>query len=763
MAVIRSRFRPVAAMLLFGSPALAGCAIPLAGAPVQAAAHHAAARTSLLDYVHPLIGTSGDGNVFPGASAPFGMVQWSPDTSAGGLSRPGGYAYGDRIITGFSVTHLSGAGCVAFGNLPIMPTTRPFRAAPQNNGSPYSDRFLHTDEHMAPGSYNVRLASGIGVRLSATSRTGYGVFSFPRGSSATVIVNAGGAAGGRLNTDGALDSRVNVVGREEISGWTTSGHFCHLGNRYRLYFDLRFDRPFSRIVTWQGTTLKSVARRVGGPRAGVAVTFGHRQTVRVKFGLSYVSVRNAQLNLRTEIANWNDAAVRARTQVGWLNVLGRIRVSGGSVANQLTFYTALYHALLHPNIFSDVNGQYLGFDHRIHPAGNRVQYANYSGWDIYRSEVQLLAWLLPHETSDMMQSLLNDAQQQGWLPKWPVANAETGEMNGDSIDAVIANAYAFGARSFDAPAALRFMLKGATHAGVRPAGYVERPGLLDYLRLGYIPGYNPPALHPYGAAATTLEYNIDDYAIAQMAKSLGNAVAYRTFLTRSHSWRNLFNPVTKLVEPRMDSGAFPLSFSTTSMDGYVEGNALQYTWMVPHDLAALVQRVGGPGQAVRRLDPLFRRLDGGPTDPYDWAGNEPGFTMPWIYDFVGAPWRTQAVVRQIEGNRYTTTVGGLPGNDDLGAISSWYVWAALGLYPEIPGVAGWAVTSPLFSRISMQAESGNRLELDTRSTAPPATYIQSLRVHGKPYNRAWLPMSALAKSSTLTFDLGVRPNPHWGT
>lgn len=753
----------MAAALLLCSPILAGCALPPVTAAVPPATRYVAARMSLLDYVNPLIGTSGDGNVFPGASAPFGMVQWSPDTSAGGLSRPGGYAYGDRIITGFSMTHLSGAGCVAFGNLPIMPTVRPFRTVPQSNGSPYSDRFLHADEHASPGSYDVRLASGIGVRLTASSRSGYGVFSFPRGSNGTLIVNAGGAAGGRLNTDGALDARVSVAGPEEISGWTSSGHFCNLGNRYRLYFDLRFETPFSRVVTWQGTMVKRGVRHVHGPRAGAAVMFAHDRTVRVKFGLSYVNVRNARLNLGTEIPSWNDTVVRARTQARWLDVLGRIRVSGGSAASERTFYTALYHALLHPNIFSDVNGEYLGFDHRVHQAGSRVQYANYSGWDIYRSEVQLLAWLLPRETGDMMQSLLEDARQQGWLPKWPVANAETGEMNGDSIDAVLANAYAFGARAFDAPTALRFMLKGATQAGQGPNGYIERPELRSYLRLGYIPGYDPPALHPYGAAATTLEYNIDDYAISQLAKSLGNVVAYRTFLGRSQSWRKLFNPVTKLIEPRMESGAFPSSFSTTAMDGYVEGNALQYTWMVPHDLPALVQRIGGTNQVVRRLDPLFRRLDGGPTDPYDWAGNEPGFTLPWVYDLAGAPWRTQAVVRQIEGNRYTTTMGGLPGNDDLGAISSWYVWAALGLYPEIPGVAGWTVTSPLFSRISVHTESGNRLELDTGSKAPPATYIESLRIDGKPYHRAWLPMTALAKSSTLHFELGGRPNPRWGT
>lgn len=741
---------------------LAACSPTLNRVRVAIAQRGTTTMQSPLHYVNPFIGTSGDGNVFPGASAPFGMVQWSPETSAGGLSRPGGYAYGDRIITGFSLTHLSGAGCVAFGNLPIMPTVRPFHVAPMANGSPYSDRFQHSDEHASPGSYDVRLASGIGVRLTVTPRTGFGVFSFPKALVDTVIVNSGGAAGGRLNTDGAIDSSVKVSGQDEVSGWTQSGHFCNLANTYRMYFDAIFDRPFSDFATWRRSTVRAGARQSGGAHTGAVLTFPHGGPVKVKIGLSYVSVRNARTNLRFENRGWNGAAIRAQTQARWTGVLGRIRASGGSPAEQRVFYTALYHAFLHPNTFSDVNGQYIGFDDRIHAAGNRIQYANFSGWDIYRSEVQLLAWLLPRETSDMMQSLVEDARQQGRLPKWPVANAETGEMNGDSADAMLANAYAFGARHFDARAALKFMLKGAIQPGAGKGGYVERPGLRSYLRLGYISGYNPSDLQPYGAAATTLEYNIDDYAIAQMAKSTRDEKMYRNFLHRSHAWRKLFNPATDLIEPRMDSGAFPHPFSATSLDGYVEGNALQYTWMVPHDLSGLVTRMGGSRHAAARLDPLFTHLDGGPTDPYDWAGNEPGFTMPWIYDFAGAPWRTQAVVRRIMTNRYTETVGGLPGNDDLGAMSSWYVWAALGLYPEVPGVGGWAVTSPLFPHVSIVGEAGNRLTIVMRAKEP-AIYIQSVLLNGRSYHRAWLPLSTLDHSSTLTVSLGEIPNRHWGT
>jgi predicted alpha-1,2-mannosidase len=577
-----------------------------------------------------------------------------------------------------------------------------------------------------------------------------------------VVLNTGGAAGGRLNTDGALDSSVEVIGRHEVSGWTRSGHFCNLGNSYKLYFDALFDTPFSRFATWQGRSVKIGSRRAAGARAGAALMFGNGESVKVKIGLSYVSVHDARSNLASENRGWSDAAVRSQTEARWMSLLSRIRASGGSPSDQRVFYTALYHSLLHPNIFSDAGGQYIGFDGRIHRDAHRVQYANFSGWDMYRSQIQLLAWLLPRETSDMMQSLVDDARRQGWLPKWPVANAETGEMNGDSADPILSGAYAFGARNFDARTALRFMVKGATQPGVGPGGYVERPGLRSYLRLGYIPGYNPIELHPYGAAATTLEYNIDDYAVAQMAGSMGENETDRAFMGRSHSWRKLFNPATGLIEPRLNDGTFPRPFSDTSLDGFVEGNALQYTWMVPHDLPALGSRIGGTTRAEQRLDPLFRRLDGGPTDPYDWVGNEVGFTLPWVYDVAGAPWRTQAVVRRIMSSRYTGTVDGLPGNDDLGALSSWYVWAALGLYPEVPGVAGWTVASPLFPRVSVRGEAGNRLNIEARSKGKGAVYIQSLRLDGKPYGRAWLPLSTLHKSSTLIFSLGDHPNEHWG-
>lgn len=358
----------------------------------------------------------------------------------------------------------------------------------------------------------------------------------------------------------------------------------------------------------------------------------------------------------------------------------------------------------------------------------------------------------------MLQSLVADAEQGGWLPKWPVANDYTGEMDGDPADPVIAGAWAFGARHFDARAALRFMRKGASQPGHGPRGYQERPQLADYLRLGYV----PPATGGWGAAAQTLEYAVDDFSIAQLAGSLGEAALSRAYLRRAQSWRSLFNPATGFIEPRFPGGTFPVRFDPGSMDGFVEGNAWQYTWMVPQDLGGLFRLMGGNRSAVWRLDAFFTHLQAGPGAPYHWAGNEPGLEVPWEYDFAGAPWRTQAVVRRILSTVYADRPDGLPGNDDLGELSSWYVWAAMGLYPEIPGAPGLAVGSPLFPRIRVRWGGGHRLSVLAPTASAGRPYVQSLTLNGHPYARAWLPLSALTGDARLHFLLGSRPRTSWG-
>jgi predicted alpha-1,2-mannosidase len=403
-------------------------------------------------------------------------------------------------------------------------------------------------------------------------------------------------------------------------------------------------------------------------------------------------------------------------------------------------------------VFSDVDGKYLGRDGHVHAAQGYTRYTNFSGWDIYRSQIPLLALLTPAETSDMVRSLVADGAEAGRLSRWLLANVETGLMVGDPSDAVIADAYAFGARNFDAALALREMLLGANtpelpapSGSAGPNGYVERPALAQYLGRGYIAG----------GASTTLEYALADFAISQLAEALGDEPDYETFLTRSGSWRNTFDPQTGFVEPRLGNGNFPANFQPTSGIGFVEGDAWQYTLMVPHDMADLLAAIGAANREIRKLDRFFSKLDAGPRAPNAWLGNEPSFSAPFAYLWLGAPSHTQAVVRRALATLFTSQPDGLPGNDDLGAISSWYLWAALGLYPVIPGVAGFAVVSPLFPRATITLGTGKQITIVASGAGP---YTRGLTLDGAPYDAAWLPLARLAAGARLRFTLSPTPS-----
>jgi predicted alpha-1,2-mannosidase len=438
------------------------------------------------------------------------------------------------------------------------------------------------------------------------------------------------------------------------------------------------------------------------------------------------------------------------------------------------FYTGLYHVLLHPNVFSDVTGDYMGFDlapHRL-AGGQQAQYANFSGWDIYRSEVPLLALLVPHRTSEMIRSLLNDWKQGGWLPKWGYDNDYTGVMNGDAADPIIAEAYAFGARGFPTDTALKAMVHGATHgtgAGEWSGQFVQRPHLHEYERLGYVPGN----------ASETLEYALADYSIAAFAQAIGDTAAYRTFLARSQDWQNLFDPHAAFrgfagyIEPRDEDGTFPsgpafeIRPRAYGQRGFEEGNTIQYTWMVPQNLQGLIAAMGGDAIAVRRLDTNFTQLNVGPNEPYYWAGNEPMLTMPWVYDYAGAPWKTQAIVHRLLTEVYAATPGGEPGNDDLGAMSSWLVWAYLGLFPETPGAPVLVVGAPVFPQATLHLENGRAVVI-TAPGATTGTYVTALAVDGTPWTKAWLPVAtilgsanAASGSTALTFTMSGTPDTAW--
>ncbi|MEA2174023.1 MAG: hypothetical protein QOD00_1615 [Blastocatellia bacterium] len=766
---------------MFRNSCAVALALLLTLAPSLKAASHSTLENNFARYVNPFIGTAnsplpdylggnGSGNTFPGATMPFGMIQWSPDTEKGfGKDERGSYLYADTAIRGFSLTHLSGPGCPVFGDVPLMPITGPVKTSPASDPDSYLAKFTHEHEKASPGSYEVALETGVRVNLTVTQRTGFGVFTFPSSKDAGLLINVG------RNASGVTDAMAEVNGDRRITGSVTSGGFCGARNKYKLYFVAEFDRGFKSTGAWQDEKVSHGARSIKGAKTGLYVTFDTtaNRIVHIRVGLSYVSARNALSNLRAENSGWDFDAVRASASDRWNEALGRVAVSGGTNDEKRVFYTALYHTLLHPNIFSDADGEYIGFDNRVHVARGRAQYTNFSGWDIYRSESPLLAWLFPKEAGDMAESLVADARQGGGLPIWPVANDESGAMYGDPSVPIIVSSYAFGARGFDTKAALKLMIKGATDPLVKSKTYPQRNGLEDYLKYGYIP-MEQKGLR--GSPSVALEYEIADFALAQFAKAHGETRTYREMMRRAQFWTRIFDPQTRYIRGRWRDGSWLPGFDFKAMlydqslpwkpeshKSYVEGNAVQYTWMIPHNMRALFDRIGGDEEAIKRLDSFFTELNAGPDRPYFFIGNEPVFAVPWLYNYARAPWKTQAITRRALTELFTNDPGGIPGNDDLGATSSWVVFAAIGLYPIIPGVGGFSINSPLFPEITVRLKDGKLLKITGEGASAKTPYVQGLRLNGRPYNSTWLPFEKIAGGARLQFKLGNVPNRKWAS
>jgi predicted alpha-1,2-mannosidase len=751
---IMSRRVAVVRLVLAGA-AMTLAAVPAAAPTASASAAPAAAAADPAALVDPFTGTGTGGqtvgqvDTFPGADLPFGMIQWGPDTT----SRPdgGGYDYADSAITGFSLTHVSGPGCPIAGDFPVLPFTG---ALPADPGSA-SASFSHSSETAHPGYYAVT-AGGVRTELAVTDRTGVARFTYPATTQARLLVKAAGSA------NGGSQATFETSGDQEITGAVTSGHFCGQPDSYTVYFAARFSRPFTSSGTWGGQPGQQ-----GGTVDGGWLTFDTTRdpVVGMQVAISYVSTQNALGNLAAEARTWNVGTVAARATRAWNRQLGTIAITGGTLTAQQEFYTALYHASLEPSLFSDANGEYPGFDGKIHSVQQgHAQYANFSGWDIYRSEVPLLATIDPKVAADMATSLLNDAAQGGGLPKWPVANGYTGVMNGDAADPILADTYAFGARDFDTKAALSDMVNGADGTTGPPGQgwYVERPNAAAYIKDGYVPNTGADSISPLpNGASETLEYALDDFAISRLAGDTGQDATAATFADRSQNWANVFDTADGYVEPRDASGAFPsgppVQVAGFGQDGFQEGNAAQYTWMVPQNLAGLIQGLGGDQAAAARLDAFFTQLNAGPDEPFAWQGNEPGLDTPWIYDSVGQPWKTQAVVREIMSQLYSLTPGGEPGNDDLGALSSWYVWAALGVYPQTPGVPLLVLGTPQFPRAVIHGAYGP-LTITARGAGD--TYVKSLAVDGHSAGRTWIDLS---RAHELDFTLSATPDTSWGT
>jgi predicted alpha-1,2-mannosidase len=765
--------RLLVALLLLTS---VGIASPVGTAsPAQARA----AAEDPVDLVHPFVGTQNFGNTFPGASAPFGMVQVSPDTGG-----QGGYDYQQSSIYGFSQTHLSGVGCGVAGELPMLPTTGAVTTADPNQ---YRSPFSHDDEEAEPGYYRVGLTKyATTAELTATARTGWQRYTFPATGAANVLFNTGRA------NQSVFDSEIHVVGDRTVEGRVRAGNFCAGKDDHTVYFSASFDRPFAATGTWRGSALSPGGRDAAGSGAnGAWVTFDATEDrdVVVKVGLSYTGTEGARRNLAAETADSYDfAATRAALRATWARELDRITIGGGTAERRGVFYTALYHSLLHPNLAGDVDGRYVGFDRQVHTAEGYTPYQNFSLWDTYRPQNQLLELLVPGVARDVALSVVAIGRDGGWLPRWALANSETNIMTGDPVTPFLVEAWSKGLLAGHEEEAYALLRRNATAQPPADSPYNGRTGQDFYADRGYIPsglsrgkecadkGGDNDCDHP---ASATLEYAAADAALALMARGLGKTADAAMFARRGQWYRNLWDSSIKQFRPRTVDGTWLTPYDPVAADEqFHEGGAYQYQWLVPQDPAGLVQLMGGRAATERRLDDFFvyDKLLTDPagtarTDwiaaPYDYyakatynPNNEPDLLAPYLYLWAGDPAKTATVVRAAM-TLFTTGPDGMTGNDDLGTMSAWYVFSSLGLYPTMSGANFLALSSPQFPEARVRT-GGKTLTITAPGASDAKRYIQRVRLDGAPITRTWLDWSAVARGGTLAHTLGTSPSS-WGT
>ena len=680
------------------------------------------------EMVNPLTGTAvtglASGYLYPGATYPFGMVQFTPSYFA--------------KCAGFVINQLSGGGCDHMGNFPTFPVRGRLEASPDKIRD---FRIAVSEESGHAGYYEAMVQDDIKAMLTVTKRTGMAQYVFPEGDeTGTVIIGAGLAA------TPIQQAAVAITGPGRCEGYATGGSFCGYPTPYKVYFVAEFDADAVEVGTWKGEDLRYGGTFAEGEDSGVYFTFdlSESRTVRYKIGVSYVSVENARLNLETENPGWDFEGIKNAAETEWNSVLGKIEVEGTNEDRMEQFYTHLYRSLIHPNICNDVNGEYMGADFKVHKT-LRNQYTSFSNWDTYRTQIQLLSILDPEVASDIVVSHQDFAEQAGGsFPRWVMANIETGIMQGDPTPILIANAFAFGARNYDPQPIFRLMELGARVPGSKCQDVETRLGLAQYLEKGY-----------YKASAQ-LEYTSADFAIGQFAvHAAGNEFASWYYFDKARSWRNLYNPETGWLQSRNPDGSWkPLT------EDFLEATYADYYWMVPYDLAGLIELCGGNEKAEARLDKYFVRLDAKYNEEWFASGNEPSFHIPWVYNWTGSPYKTQAIVNRIINEQYSSRKDGLPGNDDLGTMGAWYVFACIGLYPEIPGVGGFSVNTPIFESVVLHMKNG---DLVIRGGSEKNIYIHSMKIDGQEYDSTWIDWERLESGAVIEYRTSSRPDRKWGT
>ncbi len=731
--------------------------------------------------VDPLIGTGPDGHTFPGATVPFGMVQLSPDTQIRHFKQSykwaAGYRYEDTTILGFSHTHFSGAGHSDLGDMLLQPISGEVRLDPGDIDHPnsgYRSRFTHKTETAHPGYYAVTLDDyNIRAELTATPRVGVHRYTFPTGQLEHVLMDLRSSI---YNYEGkVLWSRIRIrpdgtiTGMRETRGWAPGR---------QLYFAMRFSQPLASHSLYDreppveyhgfatpGTGSQDKQSIEGRGLVAVFDFATTSQPLIVKVALSPTSEDNAIANMDAEAPTFDFDQIHAAARASWERALAAIDIHATPDMRK-NLYTALYHTLLAPSISMDVDGSYRGPDNQVHKADGFHFVSSFSLWDTYRAEQPLMTLIEPESrTVDVVRSLIESQKESpfGILPIWQFQGIETWCMIGYHAVPEIADAYMKGIHGFDAKQALDAMVASATYA---PYG-----NLGEYMKLGYV-----PVDHDGEAASKTMEYAFDDWTISRMAASMGQKDIAATFAKRAENWRNVFNPQTGFVQPKLADGTFrePFDPARAGADsGFTEGNSWQYSWYQPQDEAGLIHLLRGDQQLVAKLDAMFDAK----VDPRQYAdvediggligqyihGNEPSHHLAYLYNYAGQPWRTQKRLQQIVDSQYRPAPDGLVGNDDLGQMSAWLLFTSLGFYPVAPASNEYVIGRPFVEEATLNLPNGRHFRITAEHMTPQNPYVSSITLNGKPLDRSYLRHEEIMQGGELHFIMGSKPNVTWGT
>jgi predicted alpha-1,2-mannosidase len=734
------------------------------------------------DFVNPFVGTDFHGHTFPGAALPGGMVQLSPDTGTEGWDWSSGYHYSDNSLLGFSHLHRSGMGAGDWGDVLLIPTTGELKVTPgskENPGEGYRSRFSHEEETASPGFYSVNLTDyGVKAELTVSERAGYHRYTFPETDAAHIILDAGHG----IRENYRVGSEVKIVSDTEIVGHRKSHGFVKHKN---VYFCAKFSKPFKSSGTWKDDAVKENSNEDAGKYIGAFVNYetSENETIEVKVGISYTSIEQARLNLDTEIPGWNFDEIKENAEEKWNDALRKIEIevpeANGEAYNhrkKVTFYTALYHALLFPATFSDVDGKYVGLDSQVHTATDFTYLSDFSLWDTYRAEMPLLTLIEPRRNVDAIRTMLAQFEQGGWLPTpQQFGNSYTNDMIGDHPVAAILDAYQKGIRDFDAEKAYEAVKKNAMETPPDDHPSRGRRGLNDYLEYGYIPCDKLSE-----SVSRTLEYAYNDWCVAQFAKALGKAEDYEMFMKRAANYKNVMDETTGLARPKDSNGEWLTPFNPTFVGHgderhYTEANAWQYTWFVPHDVKGLIDLEGGRQNFINKLDTLFTMSSEVQETTSDVTGligqyahgNEPSHHTLYLYNYAGAPWKTQELARKVMDELYHDGPDGLCGNEDMGQMSAWYVLSSIGFYPVAPGQNVYVIGSPEFSEVTLHLDrsyyNAEQFVVEALNNSKENKYIQSAVLNENSLDKTWFAHEQIKNGSTLVFQMGPEPNKNWGS